>query len=730
MNRSSARRNVVPTLIACLLTLLAIAGFSQPASAAGVILDATYSPGGLSGDGVTGYGNPVGTKQNTKGKAVAVQTDGKVVVAGTYDLGGGDTDAVVLRYNVDGTPDNTFGNTFLADGTTRVFSWGGGGADKANALAIQPDGKIVVVGTYDFGAGNTNIWVMRLNSDGTFDTSFNGKGELVFKSSGADSGNAVAIDKNNKIVVAGTDNVTGGISFAWVARLNSNGTYDNTFNPIDANNYGNVAISGDTGENGVANAVAIQADNKIVITGSKEIGGGNTSLWVVRLTTGGVLDTTFHSTGDRALGSNGKHVGNAVAIDSIGRIVVVGTYDWTNITANSAQKTDLWVQRLNSDGSDDTSFFINGGTGGSTYGGTGLDKGTGVTIQPDGMLLLVGTADLGSGNSGAVVMRLKSNGQPSNTFNNGQSSYMLPGTGAFAGSAVALQNGTEIIVAGTGYVNGGLTSTVMTFRLHGTTNRLQVTITGNGTVNANIGSLLYAGNVGEEYYFPNEVVTLTAVPSTGNSFSAWGGACAGTLTITCAVTMSDAKDVTATFAPIVPQLTVNIVNNGNAPSFGTGTVLVNPPNTTFNNGSYQHTYSFDTPVTLTASPSWHSVFSGWSGDACNNTTAPCTVTMNSASKAVNAIFAPNYRVLLTAPGTKLYSTINNDYLADFPGAQSLTILLQAFAFPETLDYNVALTTNLLGGKDIGFQNDVGYSTINSPFKIRAGRMNVKNVKVH
>ncbi len=713
---------------ACLFASLGISGYSQTADAAGSILDATYSPGGLSGDGITGYGNGVDKTNGTFGRALAVQADGKVLVAGTYDLGGGDTDAVVLRYNADGTPDNTFGNTFLADGQTRVFSWGGDGADKANAITLDSDGKIIVVGTYDYGAGNTNVWMMRLNQDGSLDTSFNGTGDIVFESPGTDAGNGVAVDGNGKIVVVGTDDIGGGVTFAWIARLNSNGTYDNTFNFIDATHYGNIAISGDPGEDGVAKAVAIQSDNKIVVTGSKDTGNGNTAMWALRLTDAGVLDTTFNTTGEIGLGTNGDHIGNAVAIDANGKIVLVGTYDWSNHVTNSAQGNDIWLQRLNSDGSPDTSFYINGGTGGVTYGGTGNDNGSGVLIQPNGMILVTGTYDLGTGTA-AWIQRVKTNGQPSTTFNNGSASYTISGTGNFAGSAAALQNGPEIILAGRGFVDAGSTSTIMTARLHGTTYPLTVTITGNGTVTADNGTLDYTDNVGVEYYFPGEFVTLTPAASTGYTFSAWGGACQNQ-GATCSVTIDAAKDVTATFAQIIPELTLNIVENGNAPSFGSGTVTITPPGTTHNTGVFNDSYPFNTEVTMSAAPAWHSVFSGWSG-ACVNATGQCVVTMDAATKSVDAIFNPNYRVKVTVPGTKLYSIITNDYLADFQNATVLTLQVQAFAFPEVLPtYTMTATMNFQGGMDTNFLTETGFTTVNAPLKISAGRMNIKNLKVH
>lgn len=718
----SARMRTLPFLAACLLTVSTFVG-NVHAAPVGNILDATYSvdqPGETSGNGITGFG--VAGNRGTVGKAVAVQQDGKVVVVGTLDLGGGDTDSVVLRYNVDGTPDTSFG-------TAGAFTWGGPAADAGNAVAIQTDGKIVVVGTYNNGNGNTWIMAYRLNTNGTFDTSFNGSGEIVFTSAGADSGNGVAIDSNGKIVIAGTDDLGVGGKFLWVARLNPNGTYDNTFNPVSVNSFGNIALSRNPGEDATGMAVAVQPDNKIVVTGSADNGNGTTVMWVVRLTTAGVLDTTFNSTGDIAIGSNGRHIGNAVAIDAVGKIVLVGTYDWNNHVSNSAQQTDIWLQRLNSNGTPDTTFFVNGGTGGVTYGGTGNDTGSGVLVQPDGMILVVGTFDQGA-NTAAWIQRVKDNGQPSTTFNGGQPFFTISGTGNFAGAAAALQNGPNIILAGTGSATNGSTSTLMTARLFGNSYPLTVTITGNGTVTADKGTLLYNGTVGTEYYYPNEVVTLTPAPAVGNAFSAWGGACLGQ-GATCTVTMDAAKDVTATFSAIIPRLTVNMILNGNPPSIAGGAVNSSPGGISCTGGSCSENFTpFGTSVTLTATPAWHTIFNGWTGDCTG--TGSCAVTMDAAQKTVDATFSPNYRVRVTGTPsntTKDYSIIGNDYQTEFPGDASLTLLAQAFAFPEVLTYNLPLAMNFNGGMSSDFLSVAGFTTLSSPFKINAGRINIQNVKV-
>src|SRR5262245_12343312 len=125
----------------------------------------------------------------------------------------------------------TLDNAFSSDGKTAIgLTFGGvAGEDDCSALAIQPDGKIVLAGrTNATSGGDFNFLVMRLNNDGTLDKSFNNKGYISINFSGHDEAAAVAIQSDGKIVVAGTADFAGTVKIA-VARLLTNGVPDPTF---------------------------------------------------------------------------------------------------------------------------------------------------------------------------------------------------------------------------------------------------------------------------------------------------------------------------------------------------------------------------------------------------------------------------------------------------------------------------------------------------------------------
>jgi len=156
---------------------------------------------------------------------VTVQPDGKIVAAGYVRLSH-QNDFAVARYNPDGTLDRSFS----ADG--RVHSDFDGKDDVARAVAIQSDGRIVVAGTatdvVDFLPDDEDFGVERLNPDGALDTSFSGNGKTSIGFGGADRANAMVLQPDGKIVVAGTKGAIGTGDIALI-RLNPDGTPDTSF---------------------------------------------------------------------------------------------------------------------------------------------------------------------------------------------------------------------------------------------------------------------------------------------------------------------------------------------------------------------------------------------------------------------------------------------------------------------------------------------------------------------
>ena len=209
----------------------------------------------------------------------------------------------------DGALDTTFGTGGKV--TTAV-----GVGDEGKAIAIQSNGKILVVGN-----DMADFEVVRYNTDGSLDTTFDTDGKVTtdIGTSTTDSANAVAIQSDGKIVVAGR---SGGMAlnsgnFA-VVRYNTDGSLDTTF---DTDGKQTTDIGTSTPDS--ANAVAIQSDGKIVATGSS---GSSTDFAVVRYTTTGTLDTTFDTDGKQTtdIGTSTSDTGSAVAIQSDSKIVVAG----------------------------------------------------------------------------------------------------------------------------------------------------------------------------------------------------------------------------------------------------------------------------------------------------------------------------------------------------------------------------------------------------------------------
>jgi uncharacterized delta-60 repeat protein len=205
--------------------------------------DATFGSGGI----VT---TTVGT--NCGGNSVAIQSDGKIVVAG------GNGNIVVVRYNGDGSLDNTFGSGGIV---TTDF---GSSSDDGRSIAVQSDGKIVVAGRSDNGTLGV-VALARYNSNGSLDTAFGTGGKVTtFDGSDGMSGNSVVIQSDGKIVVAGNkgDNSTPGLGQSDFAllRYDSNGNLDNTFGT------GGIATTHIYVGDDVLSA-AIQGDGKIVAAG-------------------------------------------------------------------------------------------------------------------------------------------------------------------------------------------------------------------------------------------------------------------------------------------------------------------------------------------------------------------------------------------------------------------------------------------------------------------------------
>jgi len=321
---------------------------------------------------------------------LALQADGKIIIAGNFERYNDKPAKHLARLNANGIQDISFNPDFDTDNTLKT-------------LLVQPDGKILIGGGYVKDGAFINS-IFRLNSDGSKDTGFNpgtgAKGNIL----------SISFQTDGKIIIGGYFSEYNGTAIENIARLNSDGSLDTTFNP--GNNI-----------NGGVWTTAIQSDGKILV-------GGTFLKTIVRLNTDGSLDANFNSAIKNIFCL-------ATAVQTDGKIIIGGSYSGSN---NIDERS---INRLNSDGSIDSSF----------------DKGTGpdgyictISLQSDGTIIIGGDFDNYDGTEINSIACLNKDGSLDTKFNPGASINPL----STIKSSIIQPNG-KIIISGdfTSYNNIG-----------------------------------------------------------------------------------------------------------------------------------------------------------------------------------------------------------------------------------------------------------------------------------
>ncbi|MFL5244963.1 MAG: hypothetical protein ACJ8FY_22910 [Gemmataceae bacterium] len=421
-------------------------------------LDPTFGVGGMVNANI---GGPTPT---TSRAVVVSQPDGKVIIAGmNSDSSSGSTHLDIARFNTNGSLDNTFGSrgivTFNFTTAANYYN-----TDNVASMIIDSSGHIIVAGTVDTRDSGNEFAVARLNSDGSFDSSFGTGGEVFLPhfiySNENDSASGVALDSSGRIVVAGTANSS---NFA-LARLNADGSLDTSFG-----NGGEAVVpqfSNFFYQNDTLAGVALDSSGQIVLVGTangySSSSFTNTSLIAIaRLHSDASLDGSFGSGGQVLLPHFSDYyyaseIASGVALDSSGHIVVAGS-SYGFFSDNYGNRTV--AARLNNDGSLDSSFGAGGETAVTQFGPVGgyeNDYDAGVALDSSGGIVLAGTAGAyfsANYSSLFAVTRLNSDGSLDANFGvSGQA--LVPQFGSSAtesDSAVAegLDSSGNIIVTGT-----------------------------------------------------------------------------------------------------------------------------------------------------------------------------------------------------------------------------------------------------------------------------------------
>ncbi|MCJ7724071.1 MAG: hypothetical protein MUP03_08060, partial [Anaerolineales bacterium] len=277
---------------------------------------ARYNPNGsldttFSGDGkVT---NNFGGGDNGTYGGLAIQSDGKIVVAGYMD-NGSNYDFSVYRYNSNGTLDTTF----HGDGMVNT-GFGSGRGETATDLKIASGGKLVVAGyTCDSSFANCNFAIARFNPNGSLDTTFSGDGKLTTDFVGDDYCYSMGVQSNGKIVLAGKNVISSSDSRFALARYNTNGSLDTTFS-----GDGKAISNPNPGIPDVTYGLAIQSNGKLVVAGLTG-NSGSQDFILARYNPNGSLDSTFSGNGWLTTNFGGDDYAADIAIQTNGRLVVVG----------------------------------------------------------------------------------------------------------------------------------------------------------------------------------------------------------------------------------------------------------------------------------------------------------------------------------------------------------------------------------------------------------------------
>lgn len=358
--------------------------------------------------------------------AAVLQPDGKLVVVGSCNSGN-QRDFCVVRYKTDGALDTDF------SGTGKAFAPHGGGNHVAYAVALQSDGKIVVAGSCTNGA-LFDFCAVRYSPFGILDSSFNGTGKIATRiGNGENRVTGVAIQRDGKILLSGYC-INSGVSRFCAARYSGNdGSTDNSFNGSGTVSTGIASVDDR------ATALAVQPDGGILLAGYC-VNGGNLDFCALRYTPEGLLDSSFNDTGSviTSIGSDADQA-NAMALQPDGKILVAG-----QCAAGSVD--GFCALRYTVSGALDSSFNGNGKVFFVVPGAK--NRANAVALQPDGKVVIGGTC--ASGGLGSFCLtRLLSAGQVDKSFGVNGTVVTSVTNGEAIGNALALQPDGKILLVGT-----------------------------------------------------------------------------------------------------------------------------------------------------------------------------------------------------------------------------------------------------------------------------------------
>jgi uncharacterized delta-60 repeat protein len=565
-------------------------------------IDANFNVG-------SGFNGPVTT--------INVQDNGKIIVGGGFTIFNGSNQARIVRLNSNGTLDPT-------------FNIGSGFNDYVYAACLQPDGKIIVGGNFtNFNGVNRNR-IIRLNSDGSLDPTFNPGSGFV----GTQSGGPVltiSVQSDGKILVGGMFTSFNINTRNYFARLNSDGSIDNTFNPIP-------------GFNNSVWTSFVQPDGKIIIGGDFTSFNGNLKNRIIRLNNDGSIDATF------VIGTGFDNSVRSINMQSNGQLLLSG--EFLSYNGNNKSK----IVRLNSNAGNDATFNIGSGFNG------GVTK---TLIQSDGKILCSGSFSSYNSIPRRAMARLNSVCQPSSsTLNQTVCGSVIINGQTFNNSGTYSQTITN---------SSGCDSNIL---INLTVNPLPTIIAGNNQTICTGGSVTLSATGGTNYIWNNNVNNGVAfTPNVTNTYIV-----TGTNTNGC----SDSDQVIVTVNPLP------IVNAGNDQTVCAGSTV-----TLLATGASNYVWnnSVNNGVTFTPNVTNTYIVTGTNTNGCSDSDQ-VTVTVNPLP-IVNAgqdqSLCLGNMVTLSGSGANYYSWTNN-VQNNIPFSPSIT---QSYSVTGTDNNNCSASDNVL-----------------------------------
>ncbi len=425
-------KNLFPKQILTLLTVISFWGASNIKAQS---LDNSFATNGILTDTEGGFS-----------RKTLIQPDGKIVLAG-YSGSGNERRFITIRYNEDGSRDNTFGTNGKVE-----ESFGGLDARCFDAELLG-DGKMVLFGNINpvSGSQERNVVVLKLNTDGSVDNTFGTNGISTFSvQSGNDFVNSALVQPDGKLVIVGRTRILDTYQDdGFVVRLNADGSLDNSFGT-------NGILVFDSGfqKSEILLTVSLANDGSIIAGGTYYPGGGspNHSL-VVKVTPGGQLDPSFDTDGIYANNFTGSDEDiYSLYVDQVNNDIYTAVYE--SVTGVG---TNLMV-KLSSSAQIDLTYGINGklpfGTGTIPYE---------IKKDASGNVFLCGNKTMDY-----ILYKFNSAMVPDSSFgNDGSFSADLAGS-SDAAFSIAFQNDGKIVLSGTSVVGVNNSFSAIRIDLNGT----------------------------------------------------------------------------------------------------------------------------------------------------------------------------------------------------------------------------------------------------------------------